>query len=44
MSYYYLFEEHQLTPVDGQALPDRPGFGITYDEARVQKIEPVTWR
>ena len=45
MSYYYLFEEHQLTPVDGQiALPDRPGFGISYDEAKVQKIEPVTWR
>ena len=45
MSYYYFFEEHQLTPVNGEiALPDRPGFGITYDEAKVEQIEPVTWR
>ncbi|MDP3000743.1 MAG: enolase C-terminal domain-like protein [Bryobacterales bacterium] len=35
---YYYFEKNQPTPVAGRiALPDRPGFGIEFDPARVEK-------
>ncbi len=36
MRSYYHFEKHQLTPVNGMIeLPDRPGFGIALDEAKI---------
>lgn len=39
---YYLFEKHQLRPVNGKiALPDRPGFGIEFDEAKIEKQAPA---
>jgi L-alanine-DL-glutamate epimerase-like enolase superfamily enzyme len=41
---YYFFEKNQLTPVNGRiALPERPGFGIEFDPARVEKQTPVRW-
>ena len=41
---YYYFEKQQPTPVAGRiALPDRPGFGIEFDLARVEKQTPVKW-
>ncbi len=44
MSYYYYFEKNEPKPVDGRLeLPDRPGFGIQFDESRVQKQTKVTW-
>lgn len=37
---YYHFEKHKLTPVDGKIeLPDRPGFGIEFDETLVERRE-----
>jgi L-alanine-DL-glutamate epimerase-like enolase superfamily enzyme len=37
---YYHFEKHKLTPVNGKIeLPDRPGFGIEFDEALVERRE-----
>jgi L-alanine-DL-glutamate epimerase-like enolase superfamily enzyme len=36
MQSYYHFEKHQLAPVNGHIeLPDRPGFGIEFDESRI---------
>jgi L-alanine-DL-glutamate epimerase-like enolase superfamily enzyme len=44
MSYYYLFEKHQLRPEGGRIrLPDRPGFGIELDESRIEKRTLVQW-
>ena len=44
MSHYYFFDKHQLTPVDGKiTLPDRPGFGIEIDDAKVEKQALATW-
>ena len=44
MQSYYHFEKHQLTPAKGLiALPERPGFGIELDAAKVMKQAPVTW-
>jgi L-rhamnonate dehydratase len=44
MKSYYHFEKHQLQPVNGKiALPDRPGFGIEFDSARVLKQTLATW-
>ncbi|MBI1898504.1 MAG: mandelate racemase [Acidobacteria bacterium] len=44
MQSYYLFEKHQLTPIQGRiALPDRPGFGIEFDPAKVEKQTVVSW-
>lgn len=41
---YYYFEKNQPAPVSGRiALPDRPGFGIEFDPARVEKQTPVKW-
>lgn len=40
MSHYYHFEKHSLEPVQGKiALPDRPGFGIVFDDAKVESRE-----
>ena len=44
MRSYYHFEKHQLVPVNGRiALPDRPGFGIAFDDAKVEKRTKVSW-
>jgi L-rhamnonate dehydratase len=44
MSSYYYFEKHQPAPVNGKiALTDRPGFGIEFDTAKVEKQTPVKW-
>jgi L-rhamnonate dehydratase len=41
MRSYYYFEKHQLTPVNGMIeLPDRPGFGIELDPARITARTP----
>ncbi len=41
MRSYYFFEKYQLTPVNGRIeLPDRPGFGIEIDAAKVTAREP----
>ncbi len=41
---YYYFEKNQFTPVGGRiALPDRPGFGIEFDPARVEKQTQAKW-
>lgn len=41
MRSYYFFEAHQLTPVNGFIeLPDRPGFGIEFNQSRIEKREP----
>jgi len=38
MESYYYFEKYQLTPVEGKiSLPNRPGFGIEFDPAKVEK-------
>ncbi|MGJ5819514.1 enolase C-terminal domain-like protein [Paludibaculum fermentans] len=38
MRSYYWFEKNQMMPVQARiALPDGPGFGIEFDEARVEK-------
>ena len=44
MSSYYHFEKHQLIPEGGRiALPERPGFGIELDPAKVEKETVVKW-
>ncbi|MBS0489466.1 MAG: mandelate racemase [Proteobacteria bacterium] len=44
MSYYYHFEKHAPAVVHGRiALPERPGFGIEWDGAKVDKQAPVSW-
>lgn len=44
MRSYYFFEKHQLRPVQGKIdLPDRPGFGIEIDEAKVEKQTVQKW-
>lgn len=41
MRSYYHFEKHPLTPLNGMIdLPDRPGFGIEFDPAKVEKQTP----
>ena len=45
MGHYYMFEQDQLTPVDGQiALPERPGFGIEWAEDRIEERRVMSWR
>jgi L-alanine-DL-glutamate epimerase-like enolase superfamily enzyme len=40
MGHYYHFEKHSVEPVQGMiALPDRPGFGIVFDDAKVEGRE-----
>jgi L-alanine-DL-glutamate epimerase-like enolase superfamily enzyme len=44
MKSYYWFEKVQPTPANGKiALPDRPGFGIELDPAKVMKQSVATW-
>jgi L-alanine-DL-glutamate epimerase-like enolase superfamily enzyme len=44
MQSYHHFEKHPLAPAQGMiALPERPGFGIELDPAKVLKQSPVTW-
>lgn len=44
MRSYYHFEKHPLVPVQGHiALPDRPGFGIEIDPAKVDRQSPLKW-
>jgi L-rhamnonate dehydratase len=41
MRSYYWFEQRQIMPVQGRVeLGDAPGFGIAFDEAKVEKKEP----
>jgi L-rhamnonate dehydratase len=43
MQSYYHFEKHQLEPVKGHIeLPDRAGFGIEFDEAKILKRSQLT--
>jgi len=42
MSYYYWFEKNPPAPVNGKiALTERPGFGIEFDDAKIEKREQV---
>jgi L-alanine-DL-glutamate epimerase-like enolase superfamily enzyme len=44
MGSYYVFEKDPPRPLNGKiALPTRPGFGIEFDPARVDKQTLVTW-
>jgi len=44
MSYYDHFEKHRLTPAGGRIeLPERPGFGIEIDDAKVEKRTQLHW-
>jgi L-alanine-DL-glutamate epimerase-like enolase superfamily enzyme len=44
MSSYYYFDKHQLTPENGKIpLPDRPGFGMEIDPAKVQEQMMMKW-
>lgn len=44
MSSYYYFEKDQMKPVGGMIqLPDRPGFGIEFDEAKIEDIKVMRW-
>jgi L-rhamnonate dehydratase len=45
MSTYYNVEKHPPKPVNGMLqLPDRPGFGIEFDDSKIQDIRPVSWQ
>jgi L-rhamnonate dehydratase len=44
MQSYYHFEKHQPAPVQARfTLPERPGFGIELDPAKVRKQSVQTW-
>jgi len=44
MQSYYHFEKNAPEPVRGKfALPDRPGFGIELDPAKIREQAVVTW-
>jgi L-alanine-DL-glutamate epimerase-like enolase superfamily enzyme len=44
MQSYYHFEKHQPKPVRGRfELSDRPGFGIEWDDAKVEKRTLTQW-
>ncbi len=44
MRSYYFFEKDQLIPEQGMiSLPDRPGFGITLDESKVEQQSAQRW-
>jgi L-alanine-DL-glutamate epimerase-like enolase superfamily enzyme len=44
MSSYYHFEKQPPSPVKARiALPDRPGFGIELDSAKVEQQKILTW-
>ena len=41
---YYHFEKNPPVPVNGRiALPERPGFGIELDPAKIEKQTPLQW-
>ncbi len=43
MASYYHFEKNELKPVQGRfALPERPGFGIELDPAKIEKQSAIT--
>ena len=45
MQTYYEFEKNPPQPVNGTLeLPDRPGFGIELDDAKIQDLRPVSWQ
>jgi L-alanine-DL-glutamate epimerase-like enolase superfamily enzyme len=45
MSYYYMFELQNLTPVNGFIpLTDKPGFGIEFDESKIEEREQISWQ
>ncbi|HID21291.1 MAG TPA: mandelate racemase [Planctomycetaceae bacterium] len=44
MEHYYHFEKAPLQPKDGRIpLPRRPGFGIEWDDAKIEDKRLVTW-
>ena len=44
MSYYYMLEKEPPTPVDGYlALPEKPGFGIEFNEAKIVEKTKLSW-
>lgn len=44
MRSYYHFEKQPLVPVNGMIdLPERPGFGIEWDPAKIEKQTAVKW-
>jgi len=44
MSSYYYFDKHPLQPVNGRiALPERPGFGMEIDAAKVEQQTLLKW-
>jgi L-alanine-DL-glutamate epimerase and related enzymes of enolase superfamily len=44
MASYYYFEKEQPTVTNGKiALPEKPGFGIEFDKAKVERETPVSW-
>jgi len=45
MQTYYNFEKHQPRPIKGMLeLPEKPGFGIELDEAKIENLRPVSWQ
>jgi L-alanine-DL-glutamate epimerase-like enolase superfamily enzyme len=44
MSSYYWFDKNELRPQAGKiVLPERPGFGMEIDWAKVEKEKKVSW-
>ncbi|MEZ5393067.1 MAG: enolase C-terminal domain-like protein [Bryobacterales bacterium] len=44
MASYYFFDKHPPVPVGGKLeLPDRPGFGMELDEAKIEKRTRLSW-
>jgi L-alanine-DL-glutamate epimerase-like enolase superfamily enzyme len=44
MEPYHHFEKEPLRPTAGRiTLPERPGFGIDLDPAKIEKQTHVTW-
>jgi L-alanine-DL-glutamate epimerase-like enolase superfamily enzyme len=44
MASYYYFDKFPPAPVDGKLeLPDRPGFGMELDAAKIEKRTRLTW-
>lgn len=44
MQTYYYFDKFAPVPVDGKLeLPDRPGFGMELDEAKIEKRTRLSW-
>lgn len=41
---YYHFEKRVPRPVNGEfTMPERPGFGIEFDESKIADLRPVHW-